>query len=146
MNDPHIILPLAHLVADPERRQTKNGAEYCIIRVAANGGHKDKNTQQWVDHNTMFFTIFEYDNRRMDSYMQSLHKGSPVRVEGDLKTSEGTDRNGQIRTGFTIPYANITMVIPKAGQQQTTPQHQAADWGNTNQSGPYAQFSNNDEW
>lgn len=146
MNDPHIILPLAHLVADPERRQNKNGTGYCIIRVAANGGHKDKNTKQWVDHNAMFFTIFEYDNRRMDSYMQSLHKGSPVRVEGDLKTSEGTDRNGQVRTSFTITYATITMVIPKADQQQTPPQHQAANWGNTNQPDPYAQFSNDDEW
>lgn len=146
MNDPHIILPLARLVADPERKQTKNGAEYCIIRVAANGCHKDKNTQQWVDHTAMFFTIFEYDKRRMDSYMQSLHKGTPVRVEGDLKTSEGTDRNGQVRTSFTISYATITMVIPKANQQQTTPQHQSANWENTNQPDPYAQFSNDSEW
>lgn len=146
MNDPHIILPLARLVADPERRQTKNGAEYCIIRVAANGCHRDKHTGQWVDHVSMFFTIFEYDQRRMDSYMQSLHKGTPVRVEGDLKTSEGTDRNGQTRTGFTIPYATITMVVPKADQQQTTPQHQSDNWGNTNQPDPYAQFSNDDEW
>lgn len=145
MNDPHITLPLAHLVADPERRQTKNGAEYCIIRVAANGGHKDKNTKQWVNHNTMFFTIFEYDNRRMNSYMQSLHKGTPVRVEGDLKTSEGTDRNGQVRTGFTIPYATITMVIPKADQQQTPPQTRSTSYAPLNQQtesdDPYA-----DEW
>lgn len=145
MNDPHIILPLAHLVADPERRQTKNGAEYCIIRVAANGGHKDKNTQQWVNHNTMFFTIFEYDTQRMDSYMQSLHKGTPVRVEGDLKTSEGTDRNGQVRTSFTIPYATITMVIPKADKQQTPPQARATSYAPPTQQSefddPYA-----DEW
>lgn len=145
MNDPHIILPLARLVADPERRQTKNGAEYCIIRVAANGGHKDKHTQQWVDHPAMFFTIFEYDQRRMDSYMQSLYKGTPVRVEGDLKTSEGTDRNGQVRTGFTIPYATITMVIPKANQQQTTPQTRSTSYAPLPQQAepndPYA-----DEW
>lgn len=145
MNDPHIILPLARLVADPERRQTKDGAEYCIIRVAANGGHKDKRTQQWVNHNTMFFTIFEYDQRRMDSYMQSLHKGTPVRVEGDLKTSEGTDRNGQVRTSFTISYATITMVIPKADQQQTTPQTRSTSYAPLTQQAesddPYA-----DEW
>ena len=122
MNDPHIILPKARLVAEPEQKQTKNGTPYCLIRVAANGSHKDKNTQQWIDHDTMFATIFEYDQRLATTYMQSLHKGTPVRVEGDLKWSAGTDRNGQPRTDFTINYATITMILPKAKQQQSQPQ------------------------
>lgn len=146
MNDPHIILPSGRLVADPEQRQTKNGTPYLLIRVAANGGHKDKQTQQWVDHDTMFATIFEHDQRLAATYLQELHKGTPVRVEGDLKWSTGTDRNGQPRTDFTIDYATISMVLKKAKTtQQPTPQQQAANWGNTNQPAPYAQ-SYNDEW
>lgn len=150
MNDPHIILPLARLVADPESKQTKNGAPYLLIKVAANGGHKDKQTGQWVDHNTMFATIFEYDQRLAATYMQTLHKGTPVRVEGELKWQTGTDRNGQPRTDFTINYATIGLVLKKAKAQQTapqqpTPQQQAANWGQPPQSDPYAQ-SYNDEW
>lgn len=122
MNDPHIILPSARLVAEPERKQSKNGTPYLLIRVAANGSHKDKQTGQWIDHDTMFATIFEHDQRRADSYMQSLHKGTPVRVEGDLTWSAGSDRNGQPRTDFTINYATITMVIPKPKPQQPQPQ------------------------
>lgn len=151
MNDPHIILPSARLVADPEQKQTKNGTPYLLIRVAANGSHKDKQTQQWIDHDTMFATIFEYDQRLAATYIQTLHKGTPVRVEGDLKWSTGTDRNGQPRTDFTINYATITMVLKKARTQQSTPQQstpqqQAANWGNTTKPDPYAQFNNNDEW
>lgn len=151
MNDPHIILPSARLVADPEQKQTKNGTPYLLIRVAANGSHKDKQTQQWVDHDTMFATIFEYDQRLAATYIQELHKGTPVRVEGDLKWSAGTDRNGQPRTDFTINYATINLVLKKAKAQQSTPQQptpqkQAANWGNTNQSDPYAQFPAVDEW
>lgn len=151
MNDPHIILPSARLVADPEQKQTKNGTTYLLIRVAANGSHKDKQTQQWVDHDTMFATIFEYDQRLAATYLQELHKGTPVRVEGDLKWSAGTDRNGQPRTDFTINYATISLVLKKARAQQSTPQQptpqqQAANWENTNQPDPYAQFDNNDEW
>lgn len=151
MNDPHIVLPSARLVADPEMKQTKNGTPYCLIRVAANGSHKDKQTQQWVDHDTMFATIFEYDQRLAATYTQTLHKGTPVRVEGDLKWQTGTDRNGQPRTDFTINYATISMILRKAKdpQQPTTQppqQQQAADpWANTNQPDPYAQ-SYNDEW
>lgn len=145
MNDPHIILPAARLVAEPEQKQTKNGTPYCLIRVAANGSHKDKQTGQWVDHDTMFATIFEYDQRLAATYMQSLHKGTPVRVEGDLRWSAGTDRNGQPRTDFAINYATISMALKKAKiPQQPTPQ-QPADWGNTSQPDPYTQ-SYSDEW
>lgn len=150
MNDPHIILPSARLVADPESKQTKNGTPYLLIRVAANGGHKDKQTGQWVDHDTMFATIFEYDQRLAATYIQSLHKGTPVRVEGDLKWQTDTDRNGQPRTDFIIEHATINLVLKKAKvqqstPQQSTPQQQAANWGQPQQSAPYEQ-SYNDEW
>ena len=151
MNDPHIILPSARLVADPEQKQSKNGTPYLLIRVAANGVHRDKKTGQWIEHDTMFATIFEYDQRLAAAYLPELHKGTPLRVEGDLKWSAGTDRNGQPRTDFIIDYATINLVLKKAKNQQPTPQQptpqqQAANWGNTNQPDPYAQFNNNDEW
>lgn len=150
MNDPHIVLPSARLVAEPESKQTKNGTPYLLIRVAANGSHKDKQTGQWIDHDTMFATIFEYDQRLAATYIQNLHKGTPVRVEGDLKWQTGTDRNGQPRTDFIIEHATINLVLKKTPTQQSTPQQptpqqQAANWGNTNQPDPYAQ-SYNDEW
>lgn len=145
MNDPHIILPSARLVADPEPKQTKNGTPYLLLKVAANGSHKDKQTQQWIDHDTMFATIFEYDQRLAATYIQSLHKGTPVRVEGDLKWQTGTDRNNQPRTDFIIEHATIGLVLKKAKTQQSAPQQQVANWGQTQQSDPYAQSYNN-EW
>lgn len=151
MNDPHIILPSARLVAEPEQKQAKNGTPYLLLRVAANGIHKDKQTQQWVDHDTMFATIFEYDQRLAATYVQSLHKGTPVRVEGDLRWSTGTDRNNQPRTDFIIEHATINLVLKKAKNQQPTPQQptpqqQAANWGQPPQSDPYAQFPADNEW
>ena len=146
MNDPHIILPTARLTADPERKQSKNGTPYLLIRVAANGSHKDKQTKQWVNHDAMFATIFEYDQSLAATYLQTLHKGTPVRVEGDLKWSASTDRNGQPRTDFTINHATISLVLKKARTQQPTPQQQSANWGNTSQPDPYAQFPAGDEW
>lgn len=147
MNDPHIVLPSARLVAEPESKQTKNGTPYLLIRVAANGSHKDKQTGQWVDHDTMFATIFEYDQRLAATYIQSLHKGTPVRVEGDLKWQTGTDRNGQPRTDFTINYATISLVLKKAKAQQSAPQQPAPQQQAAPQppADPWGQ-SYNDEW
>lgn len=151
MNDPHIILPSARIVAEPEPKQSKNGTPYLLIRVAANGSHKDKQTGQWVDHDTMFATIFEYDQRLATPYIQNLHKGTPVRIEGNLKWQTGTDRNGQPRTDFTIESATISLVLKKTKAQQPTlqqpaPQQQNANWGSTDQSDPYSQFPAVDEW
>lgn len=150
MNDPHITLPSARLVADPEQKQSKNGTPYLLIRVAANGSHKDKQTGQWIDHDTMFATIFEYDQRLAATYIQSLHKGTPVRVEGDLKWQTGTDRNNQPRTDFIIEHATISLVLKKTKAQQSTPQQptpqqQSNPWDNIPQPDPYAQSYNN-EW
>lgn len=138
MNDPHIILPSARIVAEPEPKRSKDGTPYLLIRVAANGSHKDKQTGQWVNHDTMFATIFENDQGLAATYVQTLHKGTPVRIEGDLKWSADTDRNGQPRTDFIIGHATINLVLKKAKAQQSTPQQQQ-------QSDPYAQ-TYNDEW
>ena len=150
MNDPRITLPLARLAADPERKQTRNGTPYMLIRVAATGGHMDKTTKQWVDHDTMWATIFEYELRLAETYERMLRKGTPVRVEGVLKWKTGTDNQGQPRTDFIIEHATISLVLKKAKAQQSappqpTPQQQAANWGQPQQSDPYAQ-SYNDEW
>lgn len=118
MNDPRITLPLARLASDPERKQTRNGTQYLLIRVAATGGHVDKTTKQWVDHDTMWATIFEYDVRLAETYLQALHKGTPVRIEGVLKWNTGTDNQGQPRTDFIIEHATISLAMLKAKNQQ----------------------------
>jgi len=109
MNDPRITLPIARLAADPERKQTRNGTPYMLIRVAATGGHMDKTTKQWVDHDTMWATIFEYDLRLAETYERMLRKGTPVRVEGVLKWKTDTDNQGQLRTNFIIEHATISL-------------------------------------
>lgn len=148
MNDPKITLPLARLAADPERKQTRNGTPYMLIRVAATGGHMDKATKQWVDHDTMWATIFEYDPRMAETYGRMLHKGTPVRVEGVLKWKTGTDNHGQPRTDFTIEHAAITLATLKAKAQQTQQDPQAGNqWPGTDTFGPTNSTNQTDnEW
>lgn len=134
MNDPRITLPIARLAADPERKHTRNGTPYMLIRVAATGGHMDKETKQWVNHNTMWASIFEYDLRLAETYERMLRKGTPVRVEGALKWKTDTDNNGQPSIDFTIEHATISLVMLKAKKQQT--QQSGTQWPGTCQFGP----------
>lgn len=137
MNDPRITLPLARLSADPERKQARNGTTYMLIRVAATGGHMDKHAKQWVDHDTMWATIFEYDQRLAETYERMLRKGTPVRVEGVLKWKTDTDNQGQPRTDFIIEHATINLAMLKAKKQQPQQDQQPGNqWPGTNTSGP----------
>lgn len=149
MNDPRITLPLARLAADPERKQTSNGTPYLLIRVAATGGHMDKNTKQWVDHDTMWATIFEYDMRLAETYERMLRKGTPVRVEGVLKWKTGTDNRGQLRTDFIIEHATINLAMLKAKSQQAQQDQQSGtQWTGTDTSGTTDSFNQmtGNEW
>jgi single-stranded DNA-binding protein len=118
MNDPRITLPLARLAADPQRKQARNGTPYMLIRVAATSGHMDKNTKQWVNHDTMWATIFEYDLRLAETYERHATQGHPVRVEGVLKWKTDTDNQSQPRTDFIIGHATISLAMLKANNQQ----------------------------
>lgn len=149
MNDPRITLPLARLAADPERKQARNGTPYMLIRVAATGGHMDKNTKQWVDHDTMWATIFEYDMRLAETYERMLRKGTPVRVDGVLKWKTGTDNQGQPRTDFIIEHATISLAMLKAKTQQAQQDQQpvnllmgAGTFGQTD----WSNQMNDNEW
>ena len=148
MNDPRITLPLARLAADPERKQTRNGTPYLLIRVAATGGHMDKTTKQWVDHDTMWATIFEYDMRLAETYERMLRKGAPVRIDGVLKWKTGTDSHGQPRTDFVIEHATISLVMPKSKNQQPQQTQQSGNqWPGTDQFGPTNSSNQTDnEW
>lgn len=119
MNDPTITLPLARLAADPEIKQSKNGTTYMRLRVAANGSHYDKSQKQWVNHETFYADITEFDERMIATYQQTLHKGTPVRVEGTLEWNPATNNNGQPVCYFSVRFAHITLVLQKAKQQQT---------------------------
>lgn len=148
MNDPRITLPLARLAADPERKQTRNGTPYMFIRVVSTGGHMDRTTKQWVDHDAMWATIFEYDLRRAETYERMLRKGTPVRVEGVLKWKTDTDNQGKPRTDFIIEHATISLAMLKAKNQQTQQTQQSGNQGpGTDPFGPTSSFNQTgNEW
>lgn len=148
MNDPRITLPLARLAADPKRKQTSNGTPYMLIRVAATGGHMDKTTKQWVDHDTMWATIFEYDLRLAETYERMLRKGTAVRVEGILKWKTDTDNYGQPRADFVIEHATISLAMLKSKNQQAQQNQQSGtQWPGTDTFDPTSPSNQTDnEW
>lgn len=146
MNDPTIVCPLARLTADPELKQSKTGRQYLRMSFAANGCHKDNQSGQWVEHDTLFFSVCEFDDSMIAAYRQQLRKGLACRVEGVLKWTVGTDNNGQPRVWFDIQFPRISVLVRKqTSQQQSQPQQpqQPQPWGAPQ---PQAQGAPADPW
>ena len=132
MNDPTIVCPLARLTADPELKQSETGRQYLRMPFAANGCHRDNQSGQWVEHDTLFFSVCEFDDAMIAAYRQQLRKGMACRVEGVLKWTVGRDNNGQPRVWFDVRFPRISVLVRKqTGQQQPQQQPQQAQqpWG-----------------
>jgi single-strand DNA-binding protein len=89
------VIVSGRLTRDPEQRFTQKGQGVTTFDVASNRRYKDAATGEWKD-NTVFVPISVW-GPMADRCKDKLRKGSPVLVEGNLVSSEYTDKSGQKR-------------------------------------------------
>ena len=89
-----------NLTADPDLRETPNGAKICKLRVACNTRRKDS-SGTWVDKPNYFdVTVFGAQGENAHRY---LSKGRPVAVDGRLEWREWQDKeSGKNRQSIDI--------------------------------------------
>jgi len=88
-----------NLTADPDLRETPNGAKICKLRVACNTRRKDQ-SGTWVDKPNYFdVTVFGAQGENAHRY---LSKGRPVAVDGRLEWREWQDKEGNKRQSTDI--------------------------------------------
>lgn len=91
---------VGNLVDDPRVRNTESGIEVTGFRVASTSRRKDRDTNQWVDGQSVFINVSCW--RDLGSNVAvSLHKGDPVVVHGRLYTRR-YEINGEPRTAFEL--------------------------------------------
>lgn len=84
------------LGSEPEQRVLASGAAVCNFRIATKrpGGRDDQGNRMFE---TDWITVEAWE-RLAERCMQSLHKGSRVRVIGSLRTDSWADKeSGQVR-------------------------------------------------
>src|SRR5471030_872163 len=89
------VILIGNLGRDPETRYMPEGGAVTNVTIATSSQWKDKTTgdkkeeTEW--HRVVFF------NRLAEIAGEYLKKGSPIYVEGRLKTRKWTDKEGQER-------------------------------------------------
>lgn len=98
------IFIVGYLGADPQIRYTPQGQAVCNFSIATTERKKD-NTGEFQDLTTWFkITLW---GRQAEVANQYLSKGKQVYVEGRLRQTEYTDREGMKRTTLEVNATDI---------------------------------------
>ncbi|GGZ98345.1 single-stranded DNA-binding protein [Ignatzschineria ureiclastica] len=107
------VILVGRLGNDPDVRYTASGSAVTTISIATSESWKDRNTGQQQErtewHRVVFF------GRLAEIAGQYLKKGSQVYVEGSLRTSKYTDKQGIERYSTDINATEMQMLGGNSG-------------------------------
>jgi single-strand DNA-binding protein len=101
----NLVQLVGRLTRDPELRFTQKGSAMCRFDLAVNRRYKDAVSGEWKD-DTTFVPVVVW-REVAERCKEKLAKGSPVQVEGRLKTREYEDKTGQKRKVMEVEARRI---------------------------------------
>lgn len=130
------VILVGNLGKDPETRYMPTGDAVCNITVATTDTWKDKNTGEKKEATEWHRVVFY--RKLAEIAGQYLKKGSPVYIEGRLRTRKWQDKDGQDRYTTEIEAQEMQMLggnrdgeqsskrsegSPEQRQQRNAPAH-----------------------
>ncbi len=107
----NLVVISGRLTRDPDLRYTPSGRAVAKMRLASTRRYKSS-TGDWVDE-TLFIDLVAWGDLA-ERCKERLQKGSPVIVQGRLRSREWTTQDGQKRVVFEI-VANRIQFLEKSG-------------------------------
>ncbi len=132
---------IGNLGADPESRFMPNGDAVCNLRIATTESYKDKSTgekreiTEW--HRVVVF------RKLAEICSQYLKKGSPVYIEGKIRTRKWQNKEGQDQYTTEIEANEMQMLGGRSEGQSSQPAQQAPQRRETSKS--HEAFDNNSD-
>ena len=123
LNDVRMV---GRLTRDPELRFTAKGAAVCRFDLAVNRRYKDA-TGEWKD-DTSFVPVVVW-REAGQRCGERLKKGSPVYVEGRLRSRSWETKDGQKRSGLEVESLRVQFLEksegPAAKEDESSPSVEA---------------------
>lgn len=89
------------VITSPIARSNAAGEEFLSFRMASTVRRRNATTGEWRDGSTLYLTV-TCRRRLMAGVVQSIGKGDPVIVTGELRTTEYTTRDGIARSSLEL--------------------------------------------
>ena len=112
----HVFL-VGHVGQDPESRSTSNGRAVCQLSLATNRAVKSGDA--WTSETDWHRVVLWERNAEIAS--QYLQKGSSVGIEGELRVSKWTDKDGIRRSRSEVHARRLHLLGRKADRGAPSP-------------------------
>lgn len=139
------VILVGNLGADPESRYMPNGDAVCNVRLATTESWKDKSSGEKKEITEWHRVVFY--RRLAEIAGQYLKKGTPVYIEGRIRTRKWQDKDGQDRYTTEIEATEMQM-LGQRSQGESAPSEQRNSQGAQKDNGgdfsddiPFAQIS-----
>jgi single-strand DNA-binding protein len=119
------VILVGNLGADPETRYMPNGDPITNIRIATTSRWKDKQTGENKEETEWHRVVFRA--RLAEIAGEYLKKGSPVYVEGRIRTRKWQDKEGQDRYTTEIMADNMQLLGSRGGAGEPRPEREPAE-------------------
>ena len=113
LNDVRLV---GRLTRDPEVRYTPKGAAVARLDLAVNRRFKD-GTGEWRDDTT--FVPVTVWREAAERCRERLKKGSPIYVEGRLRSTNWETKDGQKRSGIEVEAYRLQFLAKNTGEESS---------------------------
>lgn len=128
------VILVGRLTRDPELRFTPKGQAVCHFDIAVNRRYKDAATGNWMD-DTSFVPIVVWA-QAAQRCGERLKKGSPVHVQGRLRSRSWETKEGQKRTTLEVVAQRVQFLEALEGQPSPVEEEVEAEAENPKSSRP----------
>jgi len=120
------LIIIGYLGRDPEFSEIASGTKLCKMSIAVNEKIKGEDSTTW-------FNVVAF-GQLAERCQQGLVKGSRVCIQGRMRSSRYTDKNGNDRTDWSVTVKDVEFLSSpnreaRATQAQQPPQTQMQPWG-----------------
>ena len=104
---------VGRLTRDPELRYTPSGKAFCRMGIAVNRSYK---SGEEIKEDTLFINITSW-GKQGENCAQYLTKGRRVAVNGELRSNNWVDKEGNKKYGFEVAVSTIQFLDGKKNDQ-----------------------------
>jgi single-strand DNA-binding protein len=105
------VILVGRLGKDPETRYTSGGQAVCHFSLATDESFKSRSGERQKRTEWHRITVW---GKQAEIAQQYLKKGAQIYLEGSIRTSEWTDKEGQKKTSYEINASTFRMLGSRA--------------------------------
>ena len=115
----NVVILMGRVCMDPELKYLPSGAAVLNFRIAVDHRYKDKATDEWKS-DPSFFNVQQWAAGAERS-SKLLHKGSPVIVEGSLRSRSWEGKDGEKKYVVEVSAMRVQCLEKKQAEGESTP-------------------------